>query len=556
MIFGLAGNSIASYVRMRSEPAYARPRTEVAAPVPTTDWEAVTAARQSLARLVTAIDELDTQLAVRTGRGGGTGLTATSAADIGLDPAPATAARTVSTEEVNTTPTSFSPFGPGWTGGSTAELTVGGVYDGSNGTGTLSFESQRNGVRGVDNIKVDVLDSGGKKVDAFVIAPGDPLDTVYTLKNGLTVTVGAGALVKNDTATVDVFHTVGSAPDPDKPFDGVRNDNPNLEPGLVVSAGSFEINGESITVLASDSINSVLARINASAAGVTATYDAATERVSVVQDTPGSVPGIVLANDTSGFLAATKLALATVTPGTDHEPDVALASLAEFAGVTAGTLTINGTPLAIDPASDSLNGIIARINASGAGVTASLSGDAQRVTIAAPSGAARMILADDSGLLASIGIAAREYLPEGRGSGVSKARSYRIADAVESVSRALDRLFRDGAATGVSGMDALRGGLRGAFAGYAGESAREAEGFGLHLAVGPTDGLLPFDVQDRRRLTKQLQRDLAPVRELLRGDPAAPESGLLGRLRAVVEIHRAGLGLTPGSTGTLLSRFA
>lgn len=552
MIYGLAGNNLSSYVRVRpSESVYAQARAP--APPVTTDWEAVTAARLDLARMITAIEELDTRLSVRTGRGGGNGLTATSSSNIGLDPAPATAARIVSTEQINTTPTSFSPLGPDWIGTSTAEITVGGVYDGSEGTDTFTFEAQRNGVRGVDNIKVDVLDGGAKKIDSFVIAPGDPLDTVYTLKTGLTVTVGTGTLVKHDTAVIDVFDTVGSVPDPDKPFDGVRNDDPNLESGLVVNAGSFDINGEVISVLASDSINTVLARITASAAGVTATYDAATELVSVVQNTPGSVPDIVLGSDTSGFLGATKLAAATIAPGTDHEPDVALATLAEFAGVTAGTLIVNGIGLVVEPAADSLNGMIARIDAAGVGVTASLSGDAQRVTIAGGAGAGRMTLGDDSGLLAALRITAGEYLPQGRGSGLSKARSYRVADAVENLSDALHRLFRNGGASGVPGMDELRADLRGAFAEYLGERVRDAERFGLHLA---NDTPLPFDGRDRRRLTRQLQRDLAPVRDLLRGDSGPAEPGLLDRLRAVVETHRTGLGLARGTTGALFSGFA
>ena len=74
-----------------------------------------------------------------------------------------------------------------------------------------------------------------------------------------------------------------------------------------MTAGSFDVNGVSITVAANDTINSVLAKIDASAAGVTATFDATREEVVLTQKTEGAANDIVLANDTSGFLAATKL---------------------------------------------------------------------------------------------------------------------------------------------------------------------------------------------------------------------------------------------------------
>ena len=43
----------------------------------------------------------------------------------------ATAATLQSTAEINATPTSYSPFGPDWSGASTGLVTFDGVYDGS-----------------------------------------------------------------------------------------------------------------------------------------------------------------------------------------------------------------------------------------------------------------------------------------------------------------------------------------------------------------------------------------------------------------------------------------
>jgi len=72
---------------------------------------------------------------------------ALSAPGLSLD-LTSTAAALSSTQEINTSPTSFSPFGPDWSGASTALLTIGGEYDGSNGTGQLEFESRLDGVHG------------------------------------------------------------------------------------------------------------------------------------------------------------------------------------------------------------------------------------------------------------------------------------------------------------------------------------------------------------------------------------------------------------------------
>ena len=134
------------------------------------------------------------------------------------------------------------------------------------------------------------------------------------------------------------YGSVGSAVDPDKPFDGTRTNNPNLEYGFSVTAGSFEVNGVTVNVSASDTVNAVLNRITQSAAGVTATFDAATETVLLNQKTQGETPTIVLSNDTSGFVQAMKLASAVPVPGTDADPDKTFATVSQFASIQSGTI--------------------------------------------------------------------------------------------------------------------------------------------------------------------------------------------------------------------------
>ena len=130
----------------------------------------------------------------------------TSALDLG-DLGTGTAAVMNSTEEVNATPTSFSPFGPTWTG-STAQATIGGDYDGSNGTMTLTFKVDREGTHGVNDLKIKIYDANNQEIDLIDIKRGHPIDQQYTLSNGLIFTLGEGDLLKNDTFTLDVDDSI------------------------------------------------------------------------------------------------------------------------------------------------------------------------------------------------------------------------------------------------------------------------------------------------------------------------------------------------------------
>jgi len=73
-----------------------------------------------------------------------------------------------------------------------------------------------------------------------------------------------------------------------------------------VTSGSFKVNGKMISVSADDKLQDVLDRINWSDAGVTAAYDAKTDRVTLTSKKQGT-EFITLTDDTSGFLAATQL---------------------------------------------------------------------------------------------------------------------------------------------------------------------------------------------------------------------------------------------------------
>jgi len=300
-----------------------------------------------------------------------------------------------STEEVNAGTSTDYTDPSAWSGASTAQPTVSGEYDGSNGTGALTFQVTKGGTIGSNNIQVKVYDSNNTQIDVVGIHKNDSAGEQYTLSNGLTVSFSDGDMAKNDSFTVDVIAGVEAAANPDNPFNGTGSTDPNLQSGLDVTSGSFEVNGTTIAVQADDTLNSVLDKISQSDAGVTATYDAASETVLLTQDTPGSTSDIVLSNDTSGFLAATKLDGAVATPGTDGEAEDPLAQQAQFSGVQSGSISVNGVSIDIDVDTDTLSDVLDRITASTAGVTASYDSSSQRVSLSSNDSESQLIL--DSG---------------------------------------------------------------------------------------------------------------------------------------------------------------
>ncbi len=319
---------------------------------------------------------------------------ATSASNLGLS-GTGTPTTLQSTEEVNTAPTSYSTHGPEWAGASTVQTTISGEYDGSNGTDPLTFEVTRGGTHGSANLQIKVYDSNNIEIDKIDIKRNDSVDKQYTSNNGLVLTFSAGDLVKNDTFTMEVYDSIGTAVDPDKPFNGTRNDDPDLQSGLGVTSGSFQVNAVSIDVQENDTINTVLDKINQSDAGVTATFDAASETLLLTQDTPGSTQDIVLENDTSGFLAAVKLDGAVAIPGEDAESGNPLAEVESFSSVQSGTLSVNGGSFDIDVNTDSLTDVLDRITASEAEVAASFDSASLRVSLNSNDSDSQLIL--DSG---------------------------------------------------------------------------------------------------------------------------------------------------------------
>ena len=155
-----------------------------------------------------------------------------------------------------------------------------------------------------------------------------------------------------------------------------------------IEAGTFSINGVQFTVdPTTDSLNSVLSAISSSAAGVTATYNATTDRVTIANTAASdtSVINFGATSDDSNFLNVVRVEQATQATGGSGSTEVTstrnlgaisptdVLNTTSFAGgaITSGSFRINGISINVDATVDSLSDVLGRINDSDAGVTAS-----------------------------------------------------------------------------------------------------------------------------------------------------------------------------------------
>lgn len=470
------------------------------------------------------------------------------------------AARLQSAEEINATPTSFTPFGPDWNGASTSLLTVTGVYDGSDGSGEMTFEVRRAGERGVDRPRIRIYDPQGNRIRTFTVNRNHALDRLYDLRNGLSVTVGEGFLVNRDTAVFQAYDGIGSAVDPDKAFNGLRNDNPNLQFGLpAIVNNSFQVNGEPIAVTVSDSVNSVIARINQSAAGVTATFNPLAEQIELVQNTPGEAPTIALTDDFSNFLRATKLSSAVVNPGKDPDNERPLEDVSIFAAAQSGVFAINGQSIALDVQNDSLDDVVARINSADVGAVASFDAASRQVTLTAADGVSELdIDSNGTGLFTALNLPEGRVDPEARTGGINPRRVKRIVDSVAALADGLNALFSNRGL--LNGKDpqvvALRNQLETAVASVLGGGAgRLDSNVGLRFNRDRTArDLGKFVEVDRRKLTLVLERSAKRVGTFFNGTDKG--AGFTAAVAGAVGGSIRGLSSTLGSRGTLIDSFA
>lgn len=329
----------------------------------------------------------------------GTASTMQSGAPLGLD-VTERASTLQSTAEMNSSATSLSAYELTFAA-STGRAQLSGSYRGPAAALHVQIVSAASVGKKAEQVSFKVTDEQGVDVASFSgkVTADEVVDIGDT---GLTVRFTSGSLSAGTTASVTVSATPTTV-DAGAAFDAAYASAPRFEDYRQVTSGSFKINGTSITVRTDDSIDSVVADINGSKAGVTAAVVG--DRITLTR-TDASEDAIVLGNDTSGFLAATKLADASTDVGNIRDDRQALAALEPFAGVTAGSFSINAAHISVDPKKDTLETLLARISASGAGVTASYDDAAQTVTLTSTTtGDDPIVLGDDtSGVLAALSL--------------------------------------------------------------------------------------------------------------------------------------------------------
>jgi flagellar hook-associated protein 2 len=153
-----------------------------------------------------------------------------------------------------------------------------------------------------------------------------------------------------------------------------------LPTSTAITAGNFTVNGQTITVALTDSLQDVFDAISTATGGtVTASYDSTTDKVTL--SSAGEIE-LGAVNDSSNFLSALRLAnngTGTITSSGKLGSASLTATLASsrLAGAFSadsngdGSFTINGVSIGYNVNTDTLKTVLSKINSSSAGVTAS-----------------------------------------------------------------------------------------------------------------------------------------------------------------------------------------
>jgi len=243
----------------------------------------------------------------------------------------------------------------------------------------------------------------GAVFDQFLAASSE--ETILTAEvSGTNPVIGAYSVEVLQLASATVASSSSVLGSPINPAAALDSSGISTE----ITAGTFTINGVEFTVdPATQSLNTILSQITASSAGVNASYDAGTDTVTFENKTAGdtSLINFGATDDTSDFLDALNVTGAMQTTGGSGSTTVTSTrnlgavdpsetlNAVSFAGgaVTAGTFTINGISISVDPTADSLLDVVQRINDSDAHVTASYDSSSDTIRVVADTLGSRTI---------------------------------------------------------------------------------------------------------------------------------------------------------------------
>ncbi|MFN3192741.1 MAG: hypothetical protein ACE361_19670 [Aureliella sp.] len=505
--------TLGNRIVFRSEPTPVNSVFKQSSPVVTDSYQEVFLSRR-LAEVSSAISELggpvEEELRVTTASRPAQAAVFRSITGLGLADLPAFATSITSTEEVNATPTSISSREPTFSYNAAGLPFIGGEYDGSQGDNTLTFTVTKGGkVARTSLMTLAITDSQGFLVDTIELL-NYQAGEVVALNNGLEFSLGEGRLFTGDSFSIDVSASIGSAVDPDAAFNGTGDSAPNFEWGVQVTAGSFNINGQQIQVDEADTMNTVLGKINASAANVTATFDFESETVLLTHNAVGA-QSITLDSDTSGFLNATKLDAANAVTGSISQNELTdpMGQLNRYAAVNSGSLLVNGNSISIDTAVDSLDDVITKIDEV-SGIQAYVWDD-QIIVTSSNKVNTLTIDSNGTGFFEAVGIQPGSQTPVAAVAGSTEKKSNRMSTTkaneiekqVGQLQAALESLFDNNAVTGSSGtnLNDARSRIRDAIR-NSDLDLKAGEALGLTISLNSSDSPLQIDSDFRSALRR------------------------------------------------------
>jgi len=213
--------------------------------------------------------------------------------------------------------------------------------------------------------------------------------TYATLQSGEEINASGGSSV---TVNPNVVFASGSAA---VGFDLTKT----------VISGSFKVNDATISVTGSDTIYTILSKINSSNAGVTATFDTASDSITLTSSSYGTGQTISLTEDSSGFLEAVKLTetggnpAPVFTDGTQSKFYEALDQTSLVDGsnkIEDGYFTVNDITFTVNTQTDSLYSVLNKINNSKAGVSAFYDDVTGKVTLSSRETGEDVYLSNDT----------------------------------------------------------------------------------------------------------------------------------------------------------------
>ena len=479
----------------------------------------------------------------------------TGTVDLGLGTTTTTAS-TSSSEAISTVTTDAYDRNPRASlAQTTAQLTIHG--NPTDHTDAL-YELQADGVNtftvGQRSDYTFTLTKDGVGHARVLVSAGYVAEDRISIGGGLEISFGAGDVASRENFTFKVATGIDMQADTTVPLDGSAGET-YLD--SAVTTGTFDVNGETIRVLDTGTVDDVIGSINGSAAGVTAAYDSVNDQLTLTAS-DSSVTSITLDNDSSGFLAAMKLSTGTVTGSTVEEIDQAIADVGALSAVSSGSFKINGTSFTVDVSVDSLQDVIDQVEASSAEAELSYSSDSGRLRLTAENRGETLTVEDDTtGLFSAVGIAegaTRASPSRGIRRNLRESLMEKVAEVVELVNELSGTVTNEGIMDGaaMSARDSIRSAIQTHFTDST-STAPIDSGFGLKFNVS-SDTAKPFmqlGSAGESALNRVLRQGPGEALETLFGTRKEP--GLLDAVLQGMDKAQQGLISKYGSVGILLN---